>query len=89
MGRITYALNTTDEEHAAVAATSHEHPQVADDSSSEWLTDEICQQILHMLQSLEDDDRRKFRPLNRKKLYKGGKVDQPNFSSSIRVHTPN
>ena len=66
MRRTAYALNTTGEEHAAVAATAYEHQQVADASSTEWLTDEICQQILHMLQSPEDDDSRKFRLVNRK-----------------------
>ena len=46
---------------------------------SDWLTEDICQQIVCMLQRPNDDDSERFRVANRKKLYKGGKLSLPFF----------
>ena len=51
----------------------------SDCKSTEWLNDENCQQILYMLQNPEDEKSKQFRTSNRKKLYKGGKLDLPFF----------
>ena len=59
------------------AMVSQEEPM--NNSSSDWLTDDICQQIVHMLKQPSDEESRRFRLANRKKLYKGGKLDQPFF----------
>ena len=47
--------------------------------SLDWLTEDICRQIVSMLQRPNDDDSKRFRLANRKKLYKGGKLNQPFF----------
>ena len=49
------------------------------ETCSDWLTEDICQQIVCMLQRPNDDDSKRFRVANRKKLYKGGKLSLPFF----------